>query len=173
MNEVTEIKVVAVDDIDCIEDFAVGSFRLSDGRSYRVCLNYFTRDPIQIEYDVDDDCAIEAISAFTCDEDDREKNKQLGRIALSDNSCAIAFRNDGRVYNNVYNTCEYDDVGAIYNHQLLDFEIEKDLKDWMKENNLEEIGESHLIEFLKSYDSFWLNLYKFSGDSDGRRHLED
>ena len=169
MNEVTEIKVVAVDDIDYVEHFAVGVFRLSDGRIYRVCLDYFTREPVQLSEDIDgDDDAIEAIKAFTSDEDDQEKNKQLGRIAINDSSCAIVFSGNGDVHNNAYNSGGYDDAGVIYNYQLIDFDIREELKSWMKENNLKRIERANLIDFLESYSSNWLNLYRSRGDGEGQ-----
>lgn len=137
-------------DVDLIENFAVGTFELSDGRVFKVSLDWLTREAFQIEDDVVDVDAREVISAYIDDADDDVKNKALGRIAKCSANFAIVFCKDGDVYNNEYNSCSIHDVGVIYNHQLIDFSVKLELKEWIKENDLDELNKDNLIEFLQS-----------------------
>lgn len=137
-------------DVDVIEDVAVGTFKLSDGRVFKVCLDWLTREAFQIEDDVADSDAREVISAYVEDTEDDEKNEALGRIAERSGNFAIVFTGCGGVYNNGYNSCSLIDAGVIYNHQLIDFSVESELKEWMKENDLDELNKENLIEFLQS-----------------------
>lgn len=152
-------------DVDTIDNFAVGIFKLSDGRVFRVSLDWLTREAFQLEDDVADSDAREVISAYVEDTEDDEKNEALGRIAKRSGNFAIVFTSCGGVYNNGYNGCSINDAGVIYNHQLIDFSVERELKEWMKENDLDELNEKNLIEFLQSnYPPLFQALWRLLND---------